>query len=49
VVELLTKITNYQRKEKVTKRKENQQHTHHVKELLTKFVYIMTKLNEVEG
>jgi hypothetical protein len=46
---LLTIKDYQQRKEKVTKRKENQLHTHYVKELLTYFVYKVVNLNEVEG
>jgi hypothetical protein len=49
VVELSTNLTNWQRKEKVAKRKENQQHTHYIKELLTSFVYKDANLNEVEA
>jgi hypothetical protein len=49
LVVLLTIKYFQQRKEKVTKRKENQLHTHYVKELLTYFVNKVVNLNGVEG
>jgi len=43
---ILTGLSYKQRKEKVAKRKENQQHNHYFKELLTIFVNNNANLNE---